>query len=414
MTSPDTRIEPVTGERERLGLTPNLWRLAIVIGMAQFAMSIWTWRYAIFIEPILTGEYQMSLTFVAGTMAALIGYLASGMISDVIGRRKTMTVAFVPMILGLVLTFAIPVWPWLPFAYALISLGWSFILIISRAMPADIIAAEKSINPARKFTMVLMPAFFVDGVCPVTAGVLITLGLDPVYLMLFGAVGAMVAMAATPLVIKESLSVEIRTEAKQAGVVSIRGLGFNFWVLVAGMMPFYFTFGMAIQYLGPLCVNEWAVSDAVYGATWSAFSLTSVVVMHSASGIADRNKSRALLAAVVLNGVVYLLFSYGSGWLAMLLLNVFWAFPLMLWIGAERSLIVEGVGRERQGRALGTFQLLMSSTNLLAPVVGQAVYMASGSYRYLYGLSGVLNILTVTGVVAALRVRRPGATEGHP
>jgi hypothetical protein len=35
------------------GLSPRLWRLAIVTGIAQFSVSIWSWQFGIFAAGIV-------------------------------------------------------------------------------------------------------------------------------------------------------------------------------------------------------------------------------------------------------------------------------------------------------------------------------------------------------------------------
>ena len=36
--------------RKVMGLNMNLWRLALVTGVAQFSMSLWGWDFSIFLE----------------------------------------------------------------------------------------------------------------------------------------------------------------------------------------------------------------------------------------------------------------------------------------------------------------------------------------------------------------------------
>ncbi len=406
-----------TQHRTWMGLNSDLWRLALVIGIAQISMSTWTWRFSIFIESAFIEQgladvgLAMGLTFSSGTLATLVGYPTSGIVSDMIGRKRTMMLSFIPMTTGLYLLHTIPLWPWIPIAYALVTLGWSFILVISRAVPADVLITSGASDRATKFTMILLPAFLADGLSPLVGSILIISGLDPRMLILFGSIAAVIALFMTGVTVRESLSRDVQRHARSNAPLSLRGFGRPFWLLAAGMLPFYFVWNMALPYLGNISTTGgWQVSDAEYGMTWSAFSLTSVIVMYIASRMTDRNTRAALVVAVVINSLIVVLFGIGSGFLMMLVLNIVWSFPVMWWVGSERALVVEGVSRERQGRAMGTYSLLMSSTGLVAPIIGQHIWTITGSLRTLYVIAGMAGVLTAFGVTAALRARHRTAT----
>ena len=116
---------------EYFGLSPRLWRLAIVTGIAQFSLSIWSWQFSIYAAGIVE-EWQLGVIYSVGTLLTLIGYPLAGIISDMFGRRATMVFSFIPICLGLILLYLLPIWPlFIPF-YGLAMFGWSFLLIISR------------------------------------------------------------------------------------------------------------------------------------------------------------------------------------------------------------------------------------------------------------------------------------------
>ena len=400
-----------TEQRSILGLSDNLWRLALVVGVAQFSWSIWGWLFGIFLETIIE-PWQMALTFSAGTFAMIIGLPVSGYIADMVGRKRTMVFSFIPLSVGLLMLALIPIWPFLPLAYGLASFGWSFILIISRAVPADEIAADGGKNAARRFTMVLLPAFLVDGLSPAIASGFLIMGMAAKELLLMGAGGAIVAMIATMLFVKESLSVDIRNSAREGSKVPFRNLGRTFWILAAGMLPFMFAFNMALPYFGNLCVGEWGIDAATFGFTWSAFSLTSVLLMHAASGWADRSVRGALLLGIVANALILIAFGLGSGVLMLFLFNILWAVPVMFWIGAERVLVVSEVSNEMKGRALGYYSVLMSSTSLLAAPFGAYVWTTTGSLRVLWVLAGVLGLDFAILLALALWLIGPRNAQG--
>jgi len=400
-----------TGQRSILGLSDNLWRLALVVGVAQFSFSIWSWQFGIFLETIIE-PWQMGLTFSAGTVALIAGFPISGFVADMVGRKRTMMFSFIPLSIGLIMLALFPIWPLIPLTYGLASFGWSFVLIIARAVPADEIAADEGRNAARRFTMVLLPAFLVDGLSPAIAGGMLILGMTAKELQLMGAGGAIVAMIATMLFVKESLSVDVRNSAREGPKMPFKNLGRNFWILSAGMLPFIFVFNMALPYFGNLCVGEWGIDPATFGLTWSAFSLTSVLLMYAASGWTDRSVRGALLLGIVANALILIAFGVGSGVLLLFLFNILWAVPVMFWIGAERALVVSGVSNEMKGRTLGFYSVLMSSTSLLAAPFGAYVWTTTGSLRVLWVLAGVLGLNFAILLALALWLIGPGKAQG--
>lgn len=120
----DSTVEVREKPRIRFGLSGNLWRVAIVTGIAQFSVSIWTWHFGIFLAGVVE-RWQIGLTFSVGTFAMILGYTASGTISDFIGRKNAMTFSFIPIALGLLALRFFPVWPFILVEYALVQFGWA-------------------------------------------------------------------------------------------------------------------------------------------------------------------------------------------------------------------------------------------------------------------------------------------------
>lgn len=384
-----------TRRHEILGLNGKLWRLALVAGIAQLSVSIWTWQFAIFLDTFLT-PWDIGLTFTIGTLAALVGYPISGAMADYFGRKKTMIFAFVPLCLGLFMLFILPTWPFVVVSYGLTQFGWSFIIIISRAMPADEIAKEHLPDSTKKFTMVLMPAFLMDGISPILAVFLIQSGASLNYLLLIGAVAGLFALLLTILFVQETLHPETKRKAQLESKISVRKLGQKFWYFTGGMVGYYLAWGLAIPYLGPLSVDEWGIDISTYGLTWSVFSLSTVILMYSLSSFADRGRRRALIVGLIVNAIIMILFGIGSGVLTMFALNILWAGPIVIWIGVERSLAIDGVVEQFKGRALGTYQLITSVTGLIATPVGALIWEFTSSLRFLWIISGLLALLSVS------------------
>ena len=395
-------VESRSVDKFRFGLSGNLQRLAIVTGIAQFAMSLWAWQIVIFLEDCVSHLWQIGLTFSIGTFAMIVGYAISGTLADYIGRKNTMVVGFIPMFVGLVSLRFFPVWPLIPLEYATIQIGWAFILIMTSAMPADEIALTSGLNAARTFNMVLRPAFLIDGTSPIIAGLLLNAGYVAGDLHLLAAVGALVAMAATYRGVRESLGQDIIEKAKSGSMIVLRGLGRNFWIFVSGMFGFIFVMNFAFPYMGNLVVNEWGVSEPLYAIAWGAWSFTCVVLMYGVGSATDRNIRLAMISALFSVAVVIGLFAYGSSFEDLIIMNILLAAPIVVWSGAEKTLAVNGVSNEMKGRALGTFQFLMSSTRLVGQFIGALLWDYFGSLRFVYGISSIAGMIFVVGLTYAL------------
>ncbi len=404
-TSPgeETIVDTKSEEKLRFGLSGNLRRLALVTGIAQFSMSVWVWQFGIFLEASINHLWQIGLTFSIGTFAMIVGYAISGTIADYIGRKNAMIFAFIPMFAGLITLRFFPVWPLIPLEYASIQLGWAFIIIMTSAMPADEIAQTSGTNAARTFNMVLLPAFLVDGMSPVIAGFLLNAGYVAGDLHLLAAIGALVAMIATHRVVRESLGQAVIEKARAGSFVVLRGLGRNFWIFAAGMFGFVFVMNFAFPYLGNLVVNEWGVNESMYAFAWGAWSITCVILMYSIGTATDRNIRVALVVGTFSTAAIVGLYSFGSTVLDLIILNILLAAPIVIWSGAEKTLAINGVSNEMKGRALGTFQFMMSSTRLFGQFIGALLWDHFGSLRTVYGISSIAGMFLVVGLAYALR-----------
>ena len=404
--TPSSEMLPVVmGSRSRkiLGLNMNLWRLALVTGVAQFSMSIWAWEFSIFLQiDILLEKWQIGLAFSIGTFAMILGYMASGIFSDFIGRKNTMVVSFIPMAIGLLGMWLNPAWPFVALEYALNQFGWASVLVITAAIPADEIVAEGGSNSARTFTMVLLPAFVVDGLSPILGGLMLDSGYAASNLHFIAAIGSIVALIATFLFVRESLSKEVISKARRGPIITIRGLGKNFWVFVLGISGFIFFLRSAVPYLGNLAVSEWGIKPAFYGYAWSFYSITSAIILYSAGTLADKNVKVAQVSALVGNGLIVLAFSLVDGLLYLIVLNALWSLPVALWIGSENTIVAGSVAEEKKGRALGTYRYMLSIIGLFAYSFGAYIWELSGSLRVLYFFVGIECLLFVIILAIAL------------
>ncbi|MHA1741422.1 MAG: hypothetical protein ACTSVD_04940, partial [Candidatus Thorarchaeota archaeon] len=91
------------------------------------------------------------------------------------------------------------------------------------------------------------------------------------------------------------------------------------------------------------------------------------------------------------------------GVVLMFILEVLWAAPLAVWIGTENTFVVRDVDDDKQGRALGTYDVMMQSTGLFAANAGAFIWALTGSLRILYLAASVVGVLAVVVVSLALR-----------
>ena len=395
-------VETSSVERYRVGLNHNLQRLALVTGIAQFAISVWAWQFGIFLEANVGQLWQIGLTFSIGTFAMIVGYGVSGTLADYMGRKNTMVFGFVPMFIGLITLRFLPIWPLIPIEYATIQVGWAFILIMTSAMPADEIAKTSGVNAARTFNMVVLPAFLIDGMSPIIAGILLNAGYVAGDLHLMAAIGALVALVATYYGVSESLDTSLIRKARSGSMIALRGLGRNFWIFVSGMFGLVFVLNFAFPYMGNLVVNEWGVSESWYAIAWGAWSFTCVILMYGLGSATDKNIRLTLIAALLSTAIIVGLFAYGTSLQDLVILNILLAAPIVIWSGAEKTLAVNGVSNEMKGRALGTYQFLMSTTRLFGQFIGAVLWEYFGSLRSVYGISSVAGMILVVGLTYAL------------
>jgi len=399
--------------RKILGLNMNLWRLALVTGIAQFSMSVWVWQFSIFLEyDVGLLRWQIGAALSIGTLAMIIGFMASGIISDFIGRKNTMAISFIPMAIGLLGMWLNPIWPFVVIEYGIVYFGWASILVITMAIPADEIQADGGSNSARTFTMVLMPAFLVDGLSPILASVLLENGFSASLLHLIASIGAVLALIATFAFVRESLDKEIIKKARKGPIITVRGLGKNFWKFVIGISGCIFFLNTAFPYLGNLVVGEWALTDAQYGYAWAFYSLTSVIVLYFAGTLADRNVKAAQIVALLGNAIIALLFSVFQGYWVLVTLNIAWALPVALWIGAENTIVSGSVTEEKKGRAMGTYRYATSIAGFFAFSFGAYLWEISDSLIFLYQFAGIGTLVFIIVMAIALKsIVLPGAEE---
>lgn len=385
-----------------LGLSTNLWRLAAVMGISQISVALWKWEFGIFLEEFLQ-PWQLGIVFSVATFTGLIGSISAGYIADFIGRRKTIALGLIPATIGLFLLSYIPIWPLVAIQYGLVWFGMSTARLMSRAIPADEIASDGGLRPARRMMMVMMPLWFFDALGPLAGSFALSSGYESSNLHFTGAVLSVIAFTAAMLLVRESLGSDVIERARMGPKIAIRGLGREFWLLALGMFGYSFAWSSAVPYLGNLSIGPWAVDVVTYGLTWSLFSFVAAVIMYPASTFADRNLKRALLAGVLGNGLVFIWFGLGGGVIQMYLINLAWALPFVLWTGAERSIIVLVVSNQTKGRALGTYDLLMGITSMVAMSFGGLVWQFTNSLRLVWSISGVIMIVCFVLLFPVLR-----------
>jgi MFS family permease len=386
----------------RLGLSRNLWRLAAVIAIAQFATALWKWEFGIFLEGFLE-PWQIGLVFSIATFTGLIGSVGSGYIADFIGRKWTISIGFLPIVIGLFTMSFFPIWPYVAIQYGLVWFGMSTARLMARAIPADEIAADDGAKPARRLMMVMMPLWFVDALGPMVGAFLLSSGYQSGNLHFIGSFCAFITFLSSVILLRESLGTEVIKKARSGPKVSLRKFGRSFWLLAIGMIGFVYSWSSSIPFVGNLSVGPWGVDTVTYGLTWSLFSLTSALFMYPGSSLADRNLKATLFVGVFGNALVLLWFSMGSGAFWLYVINFAWAIPFVLWTGSVKSIIVLVVSEEVKGRALGTYDLLMGFVMMTGQFIGASIWELSGSLRVVYGVAGIVALCTSVLIFVLLR-----------
>lgn len=410
------RAEVLAMHRSRfLGLNTILWRLASVVAIAQFAVSLWNWQFSVFLYGIVE-EWQMGIVFASGTMAAIIAYPVSGFVADMVGRKKTILLAFIPMSIGMalivptsgltslvILSLTVPAWTVLAFAYGLAIFGWSFVLVVEKAMTADVLELEGETHSARTFTMVVAPAFLVDGLAPLYAALLLIAGVKQVDLFSMGSVLVLVALLAGPFVLKETLSKEVIEDARHEKKLPLKELGRSYWKLLLGSAGLHFIAWMTLTYWGVLNTDEWGLDLPTYGLTWSAFSIATAILTYTVGGYADRNLKASLVVGWAIQQVLMLISAVGLGIPLMFALNIVWAPSLILIGGAENALLTATVSEKHKGRALGIYTFMLNVLATIAMPIGAFLWMEMGSLRALYFMSAFagLPVLVILSIVLA-------------
>lgn len=383
--------------------------MSSVVAVAQFAWSIWYWQFSVFLMDYVA-EWQIGVVLAAGSVATLVGYPISGTLSDLIGRKKTVILSFVPISMGLGFLSISPEWPAVVFAYALAAFGWSFVMVVERAMAADVVIEDKGQDSARTFSMIVAPAFFIDGVAPLIASGLLVWGITQKTLIDIGAVTSLFALILGPFVLKETLSRKTMDRARAGAKVPIRRFGRSYWKIVVGMSSFYFTSGLTLSYAGNLFVGEWQLDLPTYGLTWAAFSITEALLTYTVSGFADRNLKASLMIAVLGNWFLIGVCGVGQGLVLAFAVNITWAPFMVLWTGAENSIIAANVGEEAEGRAMGIYSLLLNSLGVVSAPLGAILWMSIGTLRNVYILSCIASfpfLILLAYLLRTVRVRMP-------
>ncbi len=400
--------------RRFLGLNSVLWRLASVVAAAQFGWSIWYWQFTVFLAKNVA-EWQIGVVLASGTVATLMGYPISGALSDLMGRKKTMLLSFLPISAGLALLAVKPEWPLVVFEYALAAFGWSFIMVVERAMAADVVIEDKGQGSARTFSMIIAPAIFVDGLAPLVASFLLARGFTQSLLIVLGAGTSLLALVIAPLLLRETLTRETMDRARAGSKVPIRSFGLSYWKIMLGMAGFYFTAGVTLSYFGNLFVDEWYLDLPTFGLTWAAFSFTQAILTYTVSGLADRNLRASLMLAVLGNWFLTGVCGVGQGVSLAFAVNIAWAPLMILWIGAENSIIAANVSEEAQGRAMGVYSLLLSSLNIVAAPLGAMLWSTMGSLRSVFIITTIVSapLLLLLGIILKGITTRASSQESE-
>ncbi|MCK5265065.1 MAG: hypothetical protein KAR03_05605, partial [Candidatus Thorarchaeota archaeon] len=93
-------------------------------------------------------------------------------------------------------------------------------------------------------------------------------------------------------------------------------------------------------------------------------------------------------------------------------LNIMWALPIGLWIGAENTIIAGSVREEMKGRALGTYRYATSMIGFFAFSFGAYIWEISNSLSFLFGFAGIATLVFAFLMIPAVKsIDLPSAQE---
>jgi hypothetical protein len=81
-----------------------------------------------------------------------------------------------------------------------------------------------------------------------------------------------------------------------------------------------------------------------------------------------------------------------------------WSLPLVILIATEKVLLVQGVTEEMKGRAFSTFQVLISSIEIVALNIGAYLWDFFGSLRTVWIVASIIAAFSLIPALIAVRL----------
>ncbi len=380
---------------------------AIVVG--EFISSMgWTIFYVLWQPYVLSlGASMTALGLLRGIRIGVTStlQLLTGRLSDVLGRKRPMLMAYFLGIASIALIVAASNWPQLLPAVLLLSLAEA--LWIPAAY--SIVAESVEVGERGRAYSYLSESWFLPGlIFSAAAG------------LLADRVGMRLLLATIILTDAVSLSIVwlYVSETHRGGSLNlgelfrdvgnlIRPRGILSRLYIVGMVDSLSSTMVEGILLGML-MRSYGLNLTQLGLLMNVLCAATVVAQIPMGRLIDRYGRRPFLLSSILLWLTSLSsYLFFRGFVVYLILHALWGVSLAMWIPAFNAYLSDIVGEDERGRAFGDLNALMGLISLPAPIIGGLLYDHLG---FKGPISASLSLAVLT-LLAILTLREGGLDE---
>ncbi|MCD6480115.1 MFS transporter [Candidatus Bathyarchaeota archaeon] len=380
---------------------------AIVIG--EFISSMgWTIFYVLWQPYVLSlGASMTALGLLRGIRIGVTStlQLLTGRLSDVLGRKRPMLMAYLLGIASIALIVAASNWPQLLPAVLLLSLSEALWVPAAYSIVAESVETGER---GRAYSY-LSESWFLPGlIFSAAAGLLADrVGMRP--------------LLAT-IILTDAVSLSIVwlyvSETHRGGSLNpgellrdignlIRPRGILSRLYIVGMVDSLSSTMVEGILLGML-MRSYGLSLTQLGLLMNVLCAATVVTQIPMGRLIDRYGCRPFLLSSTLLWLTSLSgYLFFRGFCVYLLLHALWGVSLAMWIPAFNAYLSDIVGEDERGRAFGDLNALMGLISLPAPIIGGLLYDHLG---FNGPISASLSLAVLT-LLAILTLREGGFDE---
>ncbi len=380
---------------------------AIVIG--EFISSMgWTIFYVLWQPYVLSlGASMTALGLLRGIRIGVTStlQLLTGRLSDVLGRKRPMLMAYFLGIASIALIVAASNWPQLLPAVLLLSLSEA--LWVPAAY--SIVAESVEVGERGRAYSYLSESWFLPGlIFSAAAGLLADrVGMRPLLATII--LTDAVSLSIVWLYVSETHrggSLNPGELLRDVGNL-IRPRGILSRLYIVGMVDSLSSTMVEGILLGML-MRSYGLSLTQLGLLMNVLCAATVVAQIPMGRFIDRYGRRPFLLSSTLLWLTSLSgYLFFRGFCVYLILHALWGVSLAMWIPAFNAYLSDIVGEDERGRAFGDLNALMGLISLPAPIIGGLLY------DYL-GFNGPISAslsLAVLTLLAILTLREGGLDE---